>query len=142
VANAAGSRRLILREPPPLANSSEGRFAALLDAYGIRWEHEPHSFPIEFDESGEPTGYFTPDFYLVDTDEYIELTVARQRLCTKKNRKLRLLHELYPDVKCRIIYRNDYQRLALKYGWGSEPDSPEISWVRRRPGPPEVRVAD
>jgi hypothetical protein len=69
-------------------------------------------------------------------------TVARQCLCTKKNRKLRLLHELYPDVKCRIIYRNDYQRLALKYGWGGEPDLPGISCVRRRPGPPDITVAE
>jgi hypothetical protein len=142
VARSVGRQLPILHEPTPFANSSERHFAALLDAYGIRWRHEPHSFPIEFDESGEPTGYFTPDFYLPDTDEYIELTVARQCLCTKKNRKLRLLHELYPDVKCRIIYRNDYQRLALKYGWGGEPDLPGISCVRRRPGPPDITVAE
>lgn len=39
-----------------------------------------------------------------------------QRLVTKKNRKVRLLRELYPDVKCRIFYQRDYIDLLIKYG--------------------------
>ena len=33
---------------------------------------------------------FSPDFYLIDEDVYIELTTMKQSLVTKKNRKLRL----------------------------------------------------
>jgi hypoxanthine phosphoribosyltransferase len=39
-----------------------------------------------------------------------------QKLVTKKNRKVRLLRELYPDVKCKIFYQRDYLNLLIKYG--------------------------
>ena len=42
---------------------------------------------------------FSPDFYLPDFDLYIELTTMSQKLVTKKNRKVRRLRELYPDVQ-------------------------------------------
>ncbi|HET7481766.1 MAG TPA: hypothetical protein VFK89_02780 [Actinomycetota bacterium] len=35
---------------------------------------------------------------------------------TKKNRKARRLMQLYPDVKCRILYQRDYLNLLIKYG--------------------------
>ncbi|MDQ4149070.1 MAG: hypothetical protein M3164_03635 [Actinomycetota bacterium] len=35
---------------------------------------------------------------------------------TKKNRKIRLLREHYPDVKCKIFYQRDYIDLLIKYG--------------------------
>ena len=132
---------VVQQAEPPWANSTEEHFASLLDTYGIEWLHEPHSFPIAFDADGEPTEFFTPDFYLPATDEYIELTVAKQRLCTKKNRKMRLLAQHHPDVKCRIIYRRDYENLALKYGWEQDPDFPQLGLPTRQPGPPQVRVA-
>lgn len=39
-----------------------------------------------------------------------------QKLVTKKNRKVRLLREHYPDVKCKIFYQRDYLDLLIKYG--------------------------
>ncbi len=133
--------RVVHQLEPDWANSTEEHFSSLLNSYGIDWLHEPDSFPIEFDETGKPTEYFTPDFYLPATDEYLELTVLKQCLCTRKNRKLRRLRELHPDVKCRIIYRRDYENLALKYEWGADPDFPQLGVPRRVPGPPQVRVA-
>jgi hypothetical protein len=35
---------------------------------------------------------------------------------TKKNRKVRRLMELYPDVRCKILYQKDYLNLLVKYG--------------------------
>ncbi len=35
---------------------------------------------------------------------------------TKKNRKVRRLRELYPDVKCKVLYQRDYLNLLIKYG--------------------------
>lgn len=131
---------VVHQEAPPWANSTEQQFASLLDSYGIAWEHEPHRFPVAFDETGNATEFFTPDFYLPETDEYIELTVLKQGLCTSKNRKLRLLNELYPKVRCRIIYRRDYESLALKYGWPDDPDFPGLGIPRRSPGPPRIKV--
>lgn len=39
-----------------------------------------------------------------------------QKLVTKKNRKARRLQELYPGVKCRVLYQRDYMNLLVKYG--------------------------
>jgi hypoxanthine phosphoribosyltransferase len=82
----------------------------------MQWEHEPTTFPLEWDEKGRVITAFSPDFYLVSEDLYIELTTMKQSLVTKKNRKLRLLHELYPDVQCKLMYRKDVMNLAVKYG--------------------------
>jgi hypothetical protein len=35
---------------------------------------------------------------------------------------LRLLHKLYPGVRCKLIYRKDVASLAVKYGLFDEPD--------------------
>ncbi len=50
---------------------------------------------------------------------YVELTTMKQSLVTPKNRKLRMLRELYPDVNVRLLYRKDYQQLLAKAGYGA-----------------------
>jgi hypothetical protein len=100
----------------PFSHPAEEAFARVLDFYQTRWQYEPTTFPLEWDEQGKVTTAFSPDFYLVDEDLYIELTTMKQSLVTKKNRKLRLLHELYPNVKCKLMYRKDIENLAVKYG--------------------------
>ena len=62
---------------------------------------------------------FTPDFYLPEHDLYIELTTMKQSLVTPKNRKLRMLRELYPELNVRLLYRKDYQQLLAKAGYGA-----------------------
>ena len=62
---------------------------------------------------------FTPDFYLPDLDLFIELTTMKQSLVTKKNRKVRLLREIYPEVNIKILYERDYKNLIWKYGLGN-----------------------
>jgi hypothetical protein len=98
------------------AHNSERQFAKLLDFYQIEWEYEPRSFDIGWDREGEPNQRFRPDFYLPQYDTYIEITTLNQKLVTKKNRKVRLLRELYPDIKCKIFYQRDYLNLLIKYG--------------------------
>ncbi|MDQ4028274.1 MAG: hypothetical protein M3214_09540 [Actinomycetota bacterium] len=97
------------------AHNSERQFAKLLDFYEIDWEYEPTTFDIEWDRDGTPTQRFTPDFYLPKFDLYIEITTLNQKLVTKKNRKVRRLMALYPDVRCKILYQRDYLNLLLKY---------------------------
>jgi len=82
----------------------------------IEWRYEPTTFDIEWDRQGNPTQRFTPDFYLPEFDLYIEITTLNQKLVTKKNRKVRRLTSLYPDVRCRILYQRDYLNLLIKYG--------------------------
>ena len=98
------------------AHNSERQFAKLLDFYGIDWEYEPTEFTLEFDREGKPVQAFRPDFYLPAYDLYIEVTTLSQKLVTKKNRKVRRLRELHPDVKIKIFYQRDYLSLVTKYG--------------------------
>jgi len=98
------------------AHPSERVCAEILTYYGIRWEYEPHTFPIEFDRKGRVLTYFTPDFYLPDFDLYIELTTMNQKLVTRKNRKVRKLRELFPEIKIMILYQKDFRNLIFKYG--------------------------
>jgi len=110
-----------LAQAPRFANDSEAEFARLLDFYQIEWLYEPHTFPIAWDEEGNVVESFTPDFYLVDYHLYIELTTMKQSLVTKKNRKVRLFRELYPQHPIRLFYGKDYQRLLQKYGLAPAP---------------------
>lgn len=97
------------------AHASEAEFARILDFYGIRWEYEPQSFPLEWDEDGRVVESFSPDFYLPDLELYIELTTLKQSLVTRKNRKLRRLRQLYPGIRVKMFYGRDYHRLLAKY---------------------------
>lgn len=101
---------------PMFAHASEAEFARMLDFYKIRWQYEPTTFPLQWDAQGRVLESFTPDFYLPDQDLYIELTTQKQALVTKKNRKVRLLQQHYPDLNIKLFYRRDVERLRQKYG--------------------------
>ena len=98
------------------AHPSERVAAQILDFYRIAWEYEPTSFPLEWDKKGNVLASFAPDFYLSEFDLYIELTTMSQKLVTKKNRKVRRLKELYPDVNVKIFYQKDFRALLFKFG--------------------------
>ncbi len=97
------------------AHNSERQFAKLLDFYGIAWEYEPVEFTLERTRDGEASAAFRPDFYLPDYDLFIEITTLNQKLVTKKNRKVRRLRELHPEVKVKVLYQRDYMNLLVKY---------------------------
>ena len=102
-------------DAPQFANQAEVECARILDFYGLEWEYEPRSFVLETDEDGRVVEAFTPDFYLPEQDLYLEVTVMKQSLVTRKNRKIRKLRERYPDVKIKLFTRRDFDRLAQKY---------------------------
>jgi cytidylate kinase len=102
--------------PKQFVNSSEEIFANLLDFYRIAWEYEPKSFPIQWNKDGHVSEAFTPDFYLPEFDLYVELTTMKQAHVTKKNRKVRLLREIYPHVNIQVFYQKDFENLMFKYG--------------------------
>ena len=103
-------------EETRFAHHSELQLAKLLDFYGVAWEYEPRTFVLDFDRAGAPVQAFTPDFYLPAYDLYIEITTLNQKLVTRKNRKVRRLAELHPDVKVKVLYQRDYVSLLVKYG--------------------------
>lgn len=102
-------------EPPRFASPAELECAKVLDYYGVPWMYEPRTFVLETDEAGRVTEAFAPDFYLPDQDLYIELTVMKQSLVTRKNRKLRKLRARYPEVKIKLFYKRDLERLAQRF---------------------------
>ena len=101
--------------PPRFANRSELECAKILDYYGVRWDYEPQSFVLQRDDAGRVVSAFTPDFYLPEQDLFIEVTVMKQSLVTRKNRKIRELRRLYPHVRVKLFYRRDIERLAQRY---------------------------
>src|SRR4030042_4348302 len=104
-------------KPSTFSHPSEEEFAKLLDFYRIEWLYEPRSFPLSWQDN-KITEMLTPDFYLPELNLYIELTTLKQSLITEKNRKLRQLKKLYPEVNIKLLNKSDYLKLLAKYGYG------------------------
>lgn len=98
-----------------MKNQAEIEFAKLLDMYHIEWKYEPKTFPIEWDAEGNVISAFKPDFYLSSFDTYIELTTMNQKYVTQKNKKVRKLKKLYPDVNIKIVYKKDFHSLVKRF---------------------------
>jgi hypoxanthine phosphoribosyltransferase len=111
------------------AHPAERAFARILTYYRIRWVYEPTAFTLASTADGRPAQMFTPDFYLPDYRLYIELTTMRQRLVTRKNRKLRRLRELYPNVRVKLLYRRDVHRLVESYAAPPRPIESHVGQI-------------
>ena len=107
---------LTLNPPPRFAHQSEAELARILDYYGVAWRYEPDVFPISWNADGVVIESFAPDFYLPEIDLYLELTTLKQSLVRKKNRKLRYLRQLYPEIRVKLFYARDFRALMVKYG--------------------------
>ena len=105
---------------PAFGHPSEVAFAQILDYYGIDWEYEPRTFVLEEDADGNPLEAFSPDFYLPQQDLYIELTTLRPKLIRHKNRKIRRLKELHPEINIKLFKRRNIRDLMIKYGIDDE----------------------
>lgn len=71
---------------------------------------------------------------------FIEITTMNQKLVTKKNRKVRLLAEHHPEVRCKIFYQRDFLHLLIKYGLDAPSVLESSPAPTRIPGP--VRVVN
>lgn len=103
-------------DEPKFVHPAEIEFARILDFYGLKWEYEPRTFPLDWDQENQVIEAFTPDFYLPEQNLYIELTTLRPRLATHKNRKLRRMKELYPEIQIKLLKRKEVRELLVKYG--------------------------
>ncbi len=106
--------------PAEFAHPAEVTFAKILDYYGIEWVYEPRTFALQWNERGEVIEAFSPDFYLPQQDLFIELTTLRPELTTKKNRKVRRMKELYPEINIKLFKRREMRDLMVKYGLEEE----------------------
>ena len=103
-------------QTPSFVHPAEEMFARVMGYYGVRWIYEPRTFDLEWDANGKVTLAFTPDFYLPDQDLYVELTTLRPQLSTKKNKKMRLMADLYPNINIKLMKRREMRDLMVKYG--------------------------
>ncbi len=103
-------------ETPQFVHPIEEEFARILDYYGIAWQYEPRTFALQWDDDGNVTQAFSPDFYLPGQDLYVELTTVRPKLITVKNRKIKRMHELYPDINIQLWKRSDLRNLMIRFG--------------------------
>ena len=103
-------------QTPTFVHPAEEMFARVMDYYGVRWIYEPRTFDLEWNANGKVTLAFTPDFYLPDQDLYVELTTLRPQLSTKKNKKMRLMAQLYPNIHIKLMKRREMRDLMVKYG--------------------------
>lgn len=106
---------------------AEEEFARILDMYGIEWEYEPRTFPVQWDAEGNVTMAFSPDFYLTKFDTYIEITTMDQKYVTTKNKKVKRLRELYPGININIVYKKDFHTLLKRFGFSGEDEINEFN---------------
>jgi cytidylate kinase len=107
---------------------AEEEFARILDMYGIEWQYEPRTFPVRWDAEGNVKMAISPDFYLVKFDTYVEITTMDQKYVTTKNKKVKMLRELYPDININIVYKKDFHSLLKRFGFD---EGDEISGFNR-----------
>ncbi len=105
---------------PRFVNEAELEYAKILDYYGIPWLYEPHTFVLARAEDGRVIEAFTPDFYLPEQDLYLEVTVMKQSLVTRKNRKLRRAARALPGREDQAVLRARLRedRVALRPAQG------------------------
>lgn len=111
------------QQHPEFAHPAEEMFARILDYYGISWDYEPRTFPLEWDQAGNVILAFSPDFYLPEQDLYVELTTLRPQLSTRKNKKMRLMGQLYPEINIKMLKRREMRDLMVKYGLYAEAEN-------------------
>lgn len=83
----------------------EANFARVLTVHGIKWDFEPRlfSFPIK-----RGTKAYMPDFYLTETDEWVEV---KGWMDDKSRIKIKRFKKYYPD---------DFAKLTMVLGKGSK----------------------
>jgi len=106
--------------PPKFSHPTEQAFAKILDFYGIQWQYEPRTFPLAWDDAGNITEAFAPDFYLPEQDLYVEITTLRPKLANYKNRRMRRMKELYPEINVKLFKRREMHKLMVKFGLEQE----------------------
>jgi hypothetical protein len=105
---------------PNFVHPVEAAFAKILDFYGVEWQYEPRSFPLAWDTENNISEAFTPDFYLPQQDLYIELTTLRPKLATYKNRRMRAMKVMYPEINIKLFKRREMHKLMVKFGLEEE----------------------
>lgn len=87
-----------------MRSSWEIKYAKYLDSKNIVWEYESKTFNLR-------NMSYTPDFYLPQTNEFIEI-----KGWWRGNSKLRFdtFKKLYKDIKIKVLMKKDLKKLNIK----------------------------
>jgi len=83
----------------------EANFARLQNYLGVKWKYEPKTFDLGSQK-------YTPDFYLPKSNTYIEVKNFLWKYSKIRDDKFR---KLYPNIKLRLLLKEDYLKLENKY---------------------------
>lgn len=82
----------------------EINYAKYLDNHNIIWTYESKTFDL-----GDTT--YTPDFYLPETNEYVEI---KGYFPKEIREKIELFERLYPKTKFKILQGKELDKLGIK----------------------------
>lgn len=85
-------------------SSYEKHYIKYLKTNNIPFEYENKSFELS---NG---GIYIPDFYLPDTDEYVEI---KGYLSDEQSAKYELFRKEYPDIKWKMLFKHDLIELGI-----------------------------
>lgn len=90
-------------------SDAEADYLRYLKMKGIKFVYEPRRF-VSKSDNGKITSTYCPDIYRKDTGEYLEVGQPLQtKSGKKKQRRIDLFKESYPNIKFRII---TYKRIS------------------------------
>ena len=90
--------------------------ARILDFYAVRWEYEPHTFPILWNLDGDVVESFSPDFYLPDLDLLPRDDDPAPEARPQEEPQAAPAPRAVPRVTVKLFYARDFRALMLKYG--------------------------
>lgn len=96
-------------------SSAHGRFARALSQNGIAWLYKPRTFSIDWDAEGNLRDSITPDFYLPDYQQYLELTTPGEHCIAVTAKRLRMLRRLHHELDLRLIVGENYPAIIRRF---------------------------
>lgn len=88
-----------------MRSSWEVLYAVYLDCKGVDWKYEKTSFRLHIRTR---TFTYTPDFYLPDTDEYIEV---KGYFSPDAKSKMKLFKRQHPEVKVSMVFSSEIEEI-------------------------------
>jgi predicted nuclease of restriction endonuclease-like RecB superfamily len=86
-----------------MRSSWEVAYAKYLDKQGIKWQYEPKTFDL-----GKTT--YTPDFYLPDSDTYVEI---KGYFRNKAKIKISLFRKIYKNFNLKILKKSQLIKMEV-----------------------------
>src|SRR5262249_56434914 len=96
-------------------SSAHGRFAQALSQNGIAWQYKPRTFSIDWDAEGNLQDSITPDFYLPEYRQYLELTAPEEHCIATTARRLCMLKRAHPELDLRLIVGENYSTVIRRF---------------------------